>query len=164
MKSLIAYFTVSGHTRAAAMAVAAALDADLERIEAAGKVPGSRLALLFFGGFAASTRRPWAAKRASHAPTDYDLLIIGTPIWSWTLNPVVRGWLLANPFPVTTPYAAFATAGGPVGSRVFDEMAGVLGRRPAATMGISDADRMSGRDVRLIEHFVADIKGIAAAA
>lgn len=164
MKALIAYFSVSGHTKAAATAVAVALGADLEPIEAARPVPGNRFALLFLGGFAASTRRAWAAKPASRAPADYDLVIIGTPVWSWTLNPVVRGWLRANPIPATAPYAAFATAGGPVGSRVFDEMEALLGRAPVTTMGISDADRTSGGDTRLIERFVADVKDIGTVA
>jgi hypothetical protein len=164
VNTLIAYFSVSGHTQAVATVLAAALGAELERIEPAGQIPRNRLALLFLGGFAASTRRAWAVKPAARGPAGHDLIIVGTPVWSWTLNPVVRGWLKANPIPAPTPYAAFATAGGPVGSRVFDEMTTLLGRAPVATMGISDADRTSGADARLIERFVADVRASRVAA
>ncbi|MBX9944223.1 MAG: hypothetical protein K2Y40_09105 [Reyranella sp.] len=47
MKILVAYFSLSGHTEAAAKAVASAVGADLERIESARPVPGNRFALLF---------------------------------------------------------------------------------------------------------------------
>lgn len=158
MKAIVAYFTVSGHTRAAAEAIAKALNADLERIEAAKPVPSSMLSLLLFGGFAASRKRSWAARPTSCKLSDYDLVAVGTPVWAWTLNPVVRGWLDANPIPPGTPYAAFATAGGPGGLKAFDEIAAIVGRPPIATTKISDADRKSGDDARLVERFLAEVR------
>lgn len=158
LKAVIVYFTVSGHTQAAAESVAAALGADLERIEAAKPLPSNLFALLAVGGFAATMKRAWAARPAALKFGDYDLVIIGTPIWAWSLNPVVRGWLRANPIPAEIPYAAFATVGGPIGSGPFDEMAAIVGRTPFATMTIHDADRKSGGDVRLIEGFVAEVR------
>ncbi len=158
LKAVIIYFTVSGHTQAAAESVAAALGADLERIEAAKPLPSNLFVLLAVGGFAATMKRAWTARPAALKFGDYDLVIIGTPIWAWSLNPVVRGWLRANPIPAEIPYAAFATVGGPIGSGAFDEMAAIVGRTPFATMTIHDADRKSGGDVRLIERFVADVR------
>ncbi len=162
LKAAVAYFTVSGHTQAAAEAIAKALTADLERIEAAKPVPRNTLFLIAVGGFTATRKRAWAAKPASRKPADYDLVIIGTPVWAWTLNPVVRGWLQANPIPAHVPYAAFATMGHVGASGAFAEMAAVVGRAPSATTAISDADRKSGEDVRLIERFVADVRRIVA--
>ena len=158
LKAVVVYFTVSGHTQAVAESVAAALGADLERIEAAKPLPSNMFVLLAVGGFAARMKRAWTARPAALKFGDYDLVIIGTPIWAWSLNPVVRGWLRANPIPAEIPYAAFATVGGPIGSGAFDEMAAIVGRTPFATMTIHDADRKSGGDVRLIERFVADVR------
>jgi hypothetical protein len=158
LKAVVVYFTVSGHTQAVAESVAAALGADLERIEATKPLPSNMLALLAIGGFAAAMKRTWTARPASCKLGDYDLVIIGTPIWAWSLNPVVRGWLRANPIPAEIPFATFATVGGPIGSDAFDEMAAIVSRTPFATMTIHDADRKSGGDVRLIERFVADVR------
>lgn len=158
LKTAVAYFTVSGHTQAAAEAVAAALGADLERIESVRPLPTNTLVLMAIGGFAATRKRVWAAKPAFCQLADYDLVIIGTPVWAWTLNPVVRGWLQANPISAGTPYAAFATMGGAGAPGAFAEMAVIVGRAPLATMAISDADRKSGEDMHLIERFVADIR------
>lgn len=158
LKAVVVYFTVSGHTQGAAKSVAAALGADLERIVAAKPLPISMFALLAVGGFASMMKRVWSAKPAARNIGDYDLVIIGTPIWAWSLNPVVRGWLRANPIPAEIPYAAFATAGGPTGSGAFDEMAAIVGRTPFATMTISDAERKTGDDMRLIERLVADVR------
>jgi hypothetical protein len=103
-------------------------------------------------------KRPWPAKPGAHSIADYDVVIVGTPIWSWTLNPVIRGWLRDNSIPTRIPYAAFATAGGAAGSRAFEEMVAIVGRKAVATMTIVDADRKSGEDVRAIERFVADVR------
>jgi flavodoxin len=158
VNALVAYFSVSGHTKTAAAAIASALSADLEQIESARPLPRNRIALYMFGAYAAKKKREWAAKPASSKLANYDLVIIGTPIWAWTLNPVVRGWLRANPIPAGVPYAAFATAGGAAGSGAFDDMAGIIGRKAIATMTIFDADRRSGEDARLIKRFVAGIE------
>ncbi len=162
LKAVVVYFTVSGHTQAAAESVAAALGADLVRIEAAKPLPSNMFALLAVGGFAATMKRAWTARPAALKFGDYDLIIIGTPIWAWSFNPVVRGWLHANPIPAEIPFAAFATVGGPIGFGAFDEMAAIAGRTPLATMTIHDADRKSGEDARLIARFVTDIRAIAA--
>jgi flavodoxin-like protein len=144
LKAVVVYFTLSGHTQAAAESVAAALDADFERIEAAKPLPSNMFVLLAVGGFAATMKRAWTARPAALKFGDYDLVIIGTPIWAWSLNPVVRGWLRANPIPAEIPYAAFATVGGPTGSGAFDEMAAIVGRTPFATMMIHDAETGTG--------------------
>jgi hypothetical protein len=162
LRAAIFYFSVSGHTQAAAEAVAAALGGALERIEAAKPVPSNLFILLAVGGSAAITKRAWTAKPAALKFGDYDIIIIGTPIWGWSLNPAVRGWTRANPIPGAIPYAAFATVGGPTGSGAFRDIAAILGRTPFATMTIRDADRKSGEDLRLIERFVADIRAVGA--
>src|SRR6266508_4288766 len=51
LKAVVVYFTVSGHTQAVAESVAAALGADLERIEAAKPLPSNMFVLLAVGGF-----------------------------------------------------------------------------------------------------------------
>jgi flavodoxin len=162
LKAVVAYFSVTGHTEAAAKAIALALRADIEPIEAVKPLPQSRFSLLLFGGYAAKQKREWAAKPASRKLIDYDLVVIGTPIWAWTLNPVVRSWLRLNPIPPGVPYAAFATAGGAAGSAAFDEMAAIIGRKAIATMKIFDRDRKSRNDALLIERFVAKIEAAAA--
>lgn len=157
-KPTVVFFTTSGHTQAAAEATAKALNADLERIEAVRSVPRNLFVLMFVGGFAALRKRVWTAKPASRPFTGDDLLIIGTPVWAGSLNPVVRGWLKANPIPADVPYAAFATMGKTGAPDALAEMAEVVGHAPFVTMAISDADRKSGEDVHLIDRFVADIR------
>jgi len=157
-KPTVVYFTASGHTQAAAKATAKALGADLERIEVVRPLPHSMFLLMIVGGFAALRKRVWAAKPASRRFSGNDLVILGTPVWAGRLNPVVRGWLQANPIPANVPYAAFATMGKTGAPDVLAEMAAIVGHAPITTMAISDADRRSGEDARLIERFVADIR------
>lgn len=157
-KTTVVYFTASGHTQAAAEATARALGADLERIESVRPLPHNMFLLMIVGGFAALRKRVWAAKPASRTFSGDDLVVIGTPVWAGRLNPVVRGWLQANPIPADAPYAAFATMGKTGAPDALAEMAAIVGHAPITTTAISDADRRSGEDARLIERFAADIR------
>lgn len=157
-KPTVVFFTASGHTQAAAEATARALNAGLERIEAVRPVPHNMFLLMIVGGFAALRKRAWAAKPASRTFTGDDLVIIGTPVWAGSLNPVVRGWLQANPIPADVPYAAFVTMAKTGAPDAIAEMTALVGHAPFATMAISDADRKSGEDAHRVERFVADIR------
>jgi flavodoxin len=159
-KPTVVFFTASGHTQAAAEATAKSLNAALERIEAAKPVPHNMFLLMIVGAFAALRKRAWAAKPASRKFSGDDLVIIGTPVWAGSLNPVVRGWLQANPIPADVPYAAFVTMGKTGAPDAIAQMTTVVGHAPFATMAISDADRKSGADADLIERFVAEIRRV----
>jgi len=87
-RTLVVYYSRSGHTRGVARQVAAALEADLEEIaEPTGRdgVLGYvRSALEAIFGASAEIERPRSD------PGDYDLVVVGTPVWDAAVSTPVR--------------------------------------------------------------------------
>ena len=78
--TLVVYYSLTGHTRQIAEAIAAALDADLEAIEDTfnrDTVLGRpRSAIEGLLGLSSSISPP------KHDLSEYDLVVVGTPVWS----------------------------------------------------------------------------------
>jgi flavodoxin len=94
MKSLVVYYTRTGKTKFVAEAIASQLGADLEEVVDLKKRQGAL-------GWIASGKDATLKSLTEIAPTnkatnDYDLLIIGTPIWAWTLTPAIRTYIAQN--------------------------------------------------------------------
>ncbi len=93
MKVLVAYFSQSGKTRRIAEAIAAAENADVERIEEA-KERYTGFGWHLAAGLSALLRRKSEIREPRLAPEDYDLVFVGTPIWAGRMAPAVRSYLL----------------------------------------------------------------------
>jgi flavodoxin len=91
MKCLVVYYTRTGKTKFVAEAIASQLGADLEEIVDQKKRDG-KIGWIMAGKDAArkSLTEIEATKKA---PIDYDLIVIGTPIWAWSPTPAVRTYI-----------------------------------------------------------------------
>lgn len=135
---LVVYHTSSGNTRKVAEALADSLCADLEQIQLQvpvavdikgkglrnflnmGKVVmGSR-----FGGQA-------AIEDAVHDPGDYDLVVVGTPVYANTLPAPVRVYLSSYRDRFVA-LAFFCTGEDPANAHVFDLMTDAAAKAPIA--------------------------------
>ena len=96
MKSLVVYYTRTGKTRFVAETVAAELGADLEEIVDLKKREG-KLGWII-GGKDASQKKLTKIAPLKRSPADYDLVVIGTPIWAWAPTPAVRTYITQNDF------------------------------------------------------------------
>jgi flavodoxin len=94
VKSLVAYYTRTGTTKFAAEAIAAELGSDLEEIIDLKKREG-RLGFMTAGKDAMTGKRTEIAP-AKRSPSDYDLIIIGTPVWAWSPTPAFRTYIAQN--------------------------------------------------------------------
>jgi flavodoxin len=146
-RTLIVYHSRSGYTRRIARALARRLDADLDEIhivQPMGGIVGYTLcAIEAIAGLAP------ALKPAHRDPAAYDLVVVGTPVWFWSLSSPVRSWLETHPL-LRQRVAFFCTMGGSGATRVFDAMS-ELGRcTPVATLALTDSE---------IEHRHLDVLG-----
>lgn len=128
MKSvLVVYYSRSGQTESVARDIAARCGADIERIEDRHSREG-------FTGYLRSALeailglRP-AIKRGRHSPADYDLVIVGTPVWFWGVASPVRTWVLRHRSQLDQ-VAVFCTYGGSGQARALDALERLC-RRPA---------------------------------
>jgi flavodoxin len=94
MKSLIVYYSRTGKTRSVAETIAAELGSYIEEIVDLKNRDGKI-------GWMSATQDASRGKETQIAPTkknpnDFDLLIIGTPVWAFTLTPAIRTYINKN--------------------------------------------------------------------
>lgn len=135
MKTLVVYFSRTGHTEQLASEIATREQAELEAI----KEPDQRLGI---GGY---LRSAWQALveacppilPAQKDPSTYDLVAIGTPVWASRPAAPVRSYLMRHGARIPR-VAFFCTEGGSGHQRVFDEMARLCGKPPVATLVVKE--------------------------
>ena len=93
MKTLVAFYSRDGNTKRVAEIIAKALNADIDEI----KDKKSRKGIIGFlrAGYDA-TRGKTTEINFSKKPADYDVVILGGPVWNGRVTPAVRTYLLKN--------------------------------------------------------------------
>jgi len=141
MKTLIVFYSRTGCTRRAAHELAAQLGADTEELREAADRSGPGGYLL--AGRDAMQKRPAVLQPTTRQPGDYDLVIIGTPVWAFTMCPAIRTWLSRESGRMRRA-AVFCTQGGCGAERTLREMEQMLGRPPVARLILRDKDIRGG--------------------
>jgi flavodoxin len=94
MKSLVVYYSRTGNAKFVAETIATELGADIEEIVDLKSRSGKL-------GWISAGRDAMGGKETQIAPTkivpaDYDLIVVGTPIWAWSPSSAIRTWLGKN--------------------------------------------------------------------
>jgi len=94
---------------------------------------------------------------ARNDPSRFDLVIIGTPVWAWSVSSPVRAYLTANKdrFPAV---AFFCTLGGAGSETAFAQMQGIVGKPPRATCAITDREVASGGEEPRLAKFAETLR------
>jgi menaquinone-dependent protoporphyrinogen IX oxidase len=136
--TLVVYHTSSGNTGKVAEAIAEALGADLEQIKLREQfdvnIKGKGLRNFRNMGrvvLDGKLGRDVGIEDAVHDPRDYELVVVGTPVYANTLPAPVRAYLSTyrERFKAV---AFFCTGEDPANAHVFDLMAGAAGQDPKA--------------------------------
>ncbi|MBN1855655.1 MAG: flavodoxin [Dehalococcoidia bacterium] len=166
MKYLVVYFSNSGRTRCVAEAIAHELSADVDEIlerkprfpllDEEGKPAGGfampRAALAGFLGAGS------AIKQCSVEPSDYDVVLIGTPVWVGSVVPAVRSYIKQHRKPLKTA-AFFCTAGEPEKQRAFTQMGKLARCEPVATLAVHSDDVKANEYGGAVHSFVERVRG-----
>ena len=154
-KTLVVFHSRTGHTRRVAKALAEQLNADLDEIVVHQRRDGplgyARCALEALGGCAASVRA------TKSDPSRYERVVIGTPIWFWSLSSPVRAWAQSHHLG-QAKLGFFCTMGGSGAEHAFEQLESVCGRAPQATLALTEAQLAGGLDAALAD-FVAELQG-----
>ena len=144
MNALVVFYSKTGHTKAVAERIARELGADIahevgadiEGIVEAGRRAGAVRAVLA----ALLGRKPHIAP-LKRSPGDYDLVIIGTPVWGGGPAPAVCEFLSTAALD-DVPVAWFCTFGGSGDEATFEMMQKIApSARVLAQVALSHADR-----------------------
>lgn len=158
MKALVVYHSRSGTTRRVARLLAGRLQADLEEI-----VPlqphagdGAGYAQCLLESLAALTP---AILPPARDPRRYGLVVVGTPIWCWSLCGPVRTWLMQQRDALArVRLGLFCTMGGSGASLAFERMETLAGRESAARLALTDRQVAQGAAGE-IDAFVGALQG-----
>ncbi|MGE5104640.1 MAG: flavodoxin family protein [Betaproteobacteria bacterium] len=149
-KTLVVYHSRSGNTRRVAQRLAEVLGADLDEIRIVHPLAGP-LGYAFCAIEAILGLTP-ALRPARFEPDHYDCVVVGTPVWFWSVSSPVRSWLALHG-PLRQRVAFFCTMGSSGAERAFASMAALCEAQPAATMALTDAQIEAGATAA-IETFV----------
>jgi flavodoxin len=154
MKSLVVYYSKTGVTRKAAVAISRMLGADIEEIIDL-KDRGGIIGWLM-GGMDSCLKNLTEIKRPRKDPSKYKYVVIGTPVWSFTVTPAVRTYI-AKRCRRLKKVAFFCTNDGSPGN-TFKTMKGLCEKNPVAALSLSAKDMRSGEYFDKIRKFVSKIK------
>lgn len=155
MKTLIIYYSRTNTTEKAAELIAKKLNADQERV--IDKKNRAGVFGYLGGGFAAVRGRTTAIGDLKHDPSDYDLVVIGTPVWVGRVSPAIRAYLGAQAKKVKR-VAFFTTQGSGERQRVFEDLKELAGQEPAAELFLKAAVVTKGDPAAAIAAFCEKIK------
>lgn len=143
MKILVVFYTRTNHTKSVGESIATEFGADVLQIKDAHRRTG--VLNYFMLGKDAIFKRLARIQPVDKDAGDYDLIILGTPVWSFSLSSPMRAYIAeySNSF---KQVAYFCTEGGSGGERAFKQMSAMIGRQPVATMEITEADLKNGAD------------------
>lgn len=148
MKTLIAFYSRTGNTKKVGNEIAKVLKADVDEI--IDKTDRSGIRGWLGGGRDALFKRPTEITTKKN-PQNYELVVIGTPIWVGTMVPSIRTYLSKFKF---NKIAFFCTFGGSEG-KCFKDMES-LTKKPLAVFGIKDKNM--GKDLNRIKEFCNKLK------
>jgi len=96
MKSLVIYYSRSGNTRFIAEKISQEIGGDIEEISDRKRRNG--LSGFVLSGYDATRGRTTEIAHGKKSPKDYDLVVVGTPMWNKRIAPAVRTYLKENSF------------------------------------------------------------------
>lgn len=156
MKILVTYYSRDGHTKAVAQRISKALEADIE--EVIDKTNRRGFINWFLAGRDAMKKKLTEIEPIKSDPAQYDIVLIGTPIWAWNMAPAVRTYLSQNKGKMRS-VAFFCTQGGSGGQKTFGYMEELSGLKPKAILELSAKELAGTEKDRKIADFVSKLKG-----
>ncbi|WP_404712624.1 flavodoxin family protein [Sphingomonas sp. MMS24-J13] len=151
---LVVYYSRTGRTHDVALTIARGCGADTERIYDAR--PRGGLRGWIRSAWEAVLQRPAGILATNRNPADYDLVILGSPVWVGHLSSPMRRYLNTHCADIARA-ALFVTEGGRGGSGALAEMADYCEGSPLATVELRDEDLGSSVSRRL-DAFVERIR------
>lgn len=156
MKTLVVFYSRTGTTRKVAENIAFWLKAQKDEI--VDKKSRSGPIGYIVGGKDASTKALTNIEASKYDPADFDCIIIGTPVWAWTMAPAVRTYIEQHKEVLKNKMISiFCTMGSKGGKQTFEEISKMLGIKPKATLALLTRDVVKSNYENDVRDFVKKI-------
>ena len=157
MKTLIVFYSRSGITRKVAEQLRDNLDCDIEELIDKKDRSGS---LGYMRSVINSLRKsPANLEKIENDPSNYELIIIGTPVWTMKMSTPIRTYINQN-HPKFNNVAFFATASGDNFEGTFNEMRELIGT-PLAEIGFQTKEVNDGTYKANVAGFAGKIRDMS---
>jgi len=155
-RMLVVYFSRSGTTHKVAEELARELGADIERIT--DHVDRKGFAGYMRCGREAVTETLPDIEEPRKDPADYDLVVVGTPVWANKMCSPVRTYLTLHASRIKEA-AFFCTTDGTVGGTL-DGMASLAGKPPGRTMVVFRKHVLRNEHMGKVREFASKLDGV----
>ena len=161
MKTAIVYYSMHGNVRYVAEKVAKELGADLIELKPVKAYPDKGAMQFIWGGSAVTFKKKPDLEPYSFNASDYDLVIIGTPVWASNFTPPLRTFFENNDL-TGKKIAVIATSAGGDSSKCLEAVkAAAKADSLAAVLSLTDPkDKPSDENEKQIAAFIETCKGL----
>ncbi|MBU4501954.1 MAG: hypothetical protein KKA79_05125 [Nanoarchaeota archaeon] len=155
MKTLLVYYSRTNTTKKVGEEIAKLLKCDSEQIQDVK----DRMGLVGYlrSCKEAMMKQMGEIKKTNKDPSKYDLIIVGTPVWSWNISSPVRTYLYNNKGKLKK-VAFFCTMGGAGDKRAFKRMEEVAGKKPKATLSLTTKEVVQDQHKNKVREFIKNLK------
>jgi flavodoxin len=154
MKTLVVFYSRTGHTRKIGQILEETLQCDAEEISDTKNRMG------LFGwlrsGRDAMRRKLTTIQPPRYNPRDYDLIIMGTPVWGGMPTPAIRTYITQN-FNNLKKVALFCTHGGSDVDKVFTELEKICDQKAVALLEVRTEQVNKNLFIAKIKQFTGNI-------
>jgi len=92
-KILIVYYSLTGNTQFIAEALRDTIEADILELKPIKELKAGSGTRFMWGGYQSTMKKKPKLMDFDINPLEYDLIILGTPVWAWTFSPPMRSFL-----------------------------------------------------------------------
>ncbi|MFA5359771.1 MAG: flavodoxin [Patescibacteria group bacterium] len=156
VKILVAYYSRTGITKKLAEFLAEKLGAQTEEIKDTVNRAGAVGYML--AGRDAMQRKLTKLEPLKLNPADFDLVIIGTPVWAWNMSAPIRTYLTEHKDKFKQ-VAFFCTMGSDGDIKTFKEMGEIINKKPVAVLALKTKEVVDN-SLEKAEKFLGEIKGL----
>jgi flavodoxin len=151
---LVVYYSRTGYTRTLAGELAAALGADVERLD-----DGRDRCGVF--GYLRCVREALNKSTTrllppGHDAASYDVVVLGTPVWAGNVSSPLRSYVAEHKARFKQ-VAFFCTQVGSGAAKVFRDLTDLCGKPPLASLAVNDAEINARSYAQRLETFAADV-------
>ena len=156
MRILVVFYSRTGFTKKLALSLAAKLQADTEELVDTTSRKGIMGWLK--GGRDAVKKFMTVISPAQKDPAQYDLVVVGSPVWAGSMAPALRTYLTQQKSKLKK-FGCFCTMGGSGGQRLFSQVEEILGQKPLATLTVRTKQVAGNQYASELDRFAEQISG-----
>ncbi|MFH0839199.1 MAG: hypothetical protein V1893_03330 [Candidatus Omnitrophota bacterium] len=146
MKYVVVFYSRTGVTRKVAHTIAGILKCDCEEI--VDTKDRSGVIGYVKSGTDAASKKLTVIKNPQKDPGLYDLVILGTPVWAFTMTPAMRTYIIQHKEKFKL-VAFFCTQGGAGGKKTFKDMEALCGKKPIGMLILKTAEVLHGEYIKI---------------